>query len=115
MRSYTVEDIYNDNAAKIVEALDYHGWRGPIDDIYYIPVPEDMLEDEQKEHMDDCGPYFVALEVIDNVETKAFKMELLVRARNRMRCSCVKYASTELRNRMIDFMDDFIRELDIPV
>lgn len=115
MRSYTVEDIYNDNAKRIMEAMDARDWRGPIEGIYYVPVSDDMLEDEQREHMDECGPYFVAVEVIDNVETKAFKMELLVRARNRMRCSCVRYATPQVRNRLIDYLDEFIRELDIPV
>ena len=39
--------------------------------------------------------------------------ELLVRARGRMRCECVHYASPELRDRMIVWLENLLVELGI--
>ncbi|MGE4505150.1 MAG: hypothetical protein AB7D51_07365 [Desulfovibrionaceae bacterium] len=116
MRAYTIEDIYNDNAEKVVAALDDMGLKGPIEGIYYLPLPEHLLEDDQREHLDECGPYMMALEVIDRRgETHDLKLELLVRARRRMRCSCVRYANAEQRAHMLDYLDNFLLELGIQV
>ncbi len=116
MRAYLVEDIYDDNAKKIVNALIELGLKGPIEGIFYLPVPEKMLEKEQHEHLKECGPYMMALEDIDNVgDTHVFKLELLVRARKHMRCSCITYATPAQREHMINYLDDFIRDLDIVV
>jgi hypothetical protein len=115
MRSYLIEDIYEDNAKKIATALDEKGWRGPIEGIWYLPVPEERLTDEQREHLGECGPYMMALEKVDRVEEHDFKLELLVRSRNRIRCSCVAYASPEQREHMIGLLDDFFRDQDVPV
>lgn len=115
MRCYLIEDIHLENAAKIMAALESHGFKGPLEGIYYLPVPEEMLTEEQQAHLNDCGPYIMALEVLDQAESCNFKMELLVRARNRLRCSCVAYAAPALREWMIDFLDKFIHELDVPV
>ena len=115
MRAYIIEDLLPDNARRLAEALDAKGYKGPMDDIYFLPVPAELLTDEQKDHTDDCGPHILALEIIHGVETATLKLELLVRVRGRMRCSCVAYATPEQRNAMIDQFDAFIRELDIPV
>lgn len=116
MRSYTVEDIYDNNAETIIKALDELGLKGPIEGIYYLPLPESLLEEDQLEHKDECGPYMMALEAIDRVgDTHDFKLELLVRGRGRMRCSCVRYANPAQREHMIEYLDTFISDLDIRV
>ncbi len=116
MRAYLIEDIYDNNAQKIVTSLVELGFKGPIEGIYYLPLPEKMLEKEQRDHLGECGPYMMALEDIDRVgDTHDFKLELLVRAKGRMRCSCVTYATPAQREHMINYLDDFIRELDIAV
>ncbi|MBU1248649.1 MAG: hypothetical protein KKB70_08125 [Proteobacteria bacterium] len=116
MRAYLIEDIYDNQAEKILAALDEKGFKGPIEGIYYLPLLQDLLEGDQPEHMQECGPYMMALEAIDRVgDTFDFKLELLVRGKGRMRCSCVTYATPSQREYMIDFLDSFIRELDIPV
>jgi hypothetical protein len=51
----------------------------------------------------------MALEVLED----GLKLELLVRARNKMRCSCVCYATTDQRNHMLDYLDNFINDLEI--
>jgi hypothetical protein len=111
MRSYRIEELLPDNVQRVKEALRAGGFEGAIDDIYYLPVPDELLTEEQRAHLDGCGPYIMAIESGKDW----LKLELLVRARGRLRCSCICYASPTLRNHAIDFLDGFIRELDIPV
>ncbi|CCO24552.1 hypothetical protein [Maridesulfovibrio hydrothermalis] len=109
MRNYLLEDIYEEDLVKITDALKELGFAGPIEDIFYLPIPEHLLDDIQKEHFDECGSYFMALEVLEN----GLKIELLVRAKGRIRCDCVRYATNAQRNYMLDYMDKFIADLKI--
>lgn len=109
MRNYLLEDVYEEDLAKIVDALKELELAGPIEDIFYLPIPEALLQDVQKEHLGECGPYFMALEVMEN----SFKIELLVRARNKIRCECVSYATSDQRSHMLDYIDKFIIDLGI--
>lgn len=115
MRSYFIEDLAEDDFEKVMKAFEELELRGPIDDIYYLPLPEQLLQKEQQDHLEDCGPYFMALEAIKGTEESSFKLELLVRARKKMRCSCVSYATPEQRKHMIEYLDQFIEELEISV
>ncbi|ACS80031.1 hypothetical protein [Maridesulfovibrio salexigens] len=109
MRNYLLDDIYEEDVKKISAALSELEFQGPIEGIFYLPLPEELLNDEQKEHMGECGPFFMALEV----EETSVKVELLVRARNKIRCSCVAYATSEQRNHMMEYIDKFIADLEI--
>ncbi|WP_027722724.1 hypothetical protein [Maridesulfovibrio zosterae] len=109
MRNYLLEDIYEEDLAKIVDALKELELAGPIEDIFYLPLPKNLLQDVQKEHLPECGPYFMALEVMEG----SIKIELLVRAQSKIRCECVSYATPEQRNHMLDYIDKFIGDLGI--
>ncbi len=116
MRSYLIEDIYAVDAKKILASLHSLGYQASIEDIYYLPLPKEYLEAEQLEHLEQCGPYIMALESIPRLgEVHDFKLELLVRAQGRMRCSCVAYATPTQRAYMINFLDKLIKDLDISV
>lgn len=113
MRTYLIEDIYDEDYDKIINAFNELEFNGSVDGIYYIPLPDDMLEQEQIDHMDEDGPFFLALEAIKAVSGNQLKMELLVRARKKIRCSCVCYCSAKQRKHMIEYLDNFISELGI--
>lgn len=115
MRNYLIEDISDDDYEKIVQALNEIKVNGPLEGIYYLPLPDALLQQEQKDHMDECGPYFMALEAINGPSDNQLKLELLVRARNKIRCSCVCYATSEQRKHMIEYLDQFIEELEISI
>ena len=95
----------------IEKQLTEKGFKGPLEHIFYIPFPYEMLTDEQQQHVNECGPYTLILETGRNW----LKLELLVRGRGKLRCSCIRYCTPEQRQQMLDFLDNFIRELDIPV
>ncbi len=115
MRTYLIEDLYENDYEKIINALDELNFNGPLKGIYYLPLPEKLLQQEQVDHMDECGPYFMALEGIEGVSDNVLKLELLVRGRNKIRCSCICYATPEQRKHMIEYLDQFIEELEISV
>lgn len=118
MRSYLIEDLVEDDLKKIAEALNELEMRGPLDGIYYLPLPGELLQREQQDHLGECGPYFMALELVEGASEMSecqVKLELLVRARNKIRCSCVVYATPKQRRHMIDYLDRFLAELGIAV
>ncbi|WP_027175028.1 hypothetical protein [Desulfovibrio aminophilus] len=112
MRSYQIEDLTEESVRRIEARLTELGLRGSLDGIYYLPVPAELLDTEQKAHVETCGPHIMALEVIDGGR---LKLELLVRGRGPLRCSCIAYATPAQRERMIDFLDQLIRDMDIAV
>ena len=115
MRAYSVEDLSKENMDILVQALKDKGFSGPMDDFFFLPLPEELYTETQREHAGECGPYVFGLEVNHRIDGHDLKMELLARAKGKLRCSCIAYATPAQRNHMIDFLDGFIRDLDIPV
>lgn len=115
MRTYLIEDLTDTDYKTILKGFDELGFRGSIEGIYYLPMPEELLQGEQKAHLGECGPYFMALEAVDSPDQNSLRLELLVRARNKIRCSCVSYATTAQRTHMMEYLDQFIEELEISV
>lgn len=115
MRTYLIEDLADEDYDKILAALGEMELNGPLEGIYYLPLPEALLQPEQSDHLVKCGPFFMALEAVKTPSENLLKLELLVRARNIIRCSCVTYATPEQRKHMIDYLDQLIDELEISV
>lgn len=113
MRCYLIEDFYPEQLQKITAALSDKGLAGSLDGIFYLPVPETLLTEMQREHAEECGPHIFVLEAMEDEGT--LKLELLMRAQNKLRCECVMYATPAQREYIISFLDDFIRHLDISV
>ena len=57
---------------KYLEQLEF---TSSIPDLYWLPVPEEMLSKLQMEHLDSCGPYALALDT----EGEEMVLETLVR------------------------------------
>ncbi|WP_029895199.1 hypothetical protein [Desulfohalovibrio reitneri] len=110
MRYYVIDELAQEDVAKVCKAMDKRDMQGAIADIYYLHPPAELLDEEQTEHQG-CGPHVMVLEV----EEGELRLELMVRGRGRMRCSCVRYASPEQRQWAMDYLDRFIREQDISV
>ncbi|WP_243312882.1 hypothetical protein [Fundidesulfovibrio agrisoli] len=111
MRVYQIDELTREDVEKVEARLVQKGWTGSIKGMYYVPIPEEFLGPEQREHLESCGPFFLPLETGDGW----IRLELLVRARQILRCSCVAYANAAMREHMIDSLDVLVRELDIAV
>ena len=81
-----------------------------IPDIYWLILPQDLLEGCQSEHAD-CQPYYFALELSQS----ELSCELLVRTLSHVRCDCMSYASSAQRNWLIQTIDDVCTQLEIAI
>lgn len=111
MRSYHIDDLTENDVTALkahFNALEIHGG---MDGMYWLPVGEQHFSDVQREHLAQCGPYAMALELTHD----ALHLELLVRARSQLRCECVHYATPELQAHMMRYVDDTLQHLGIPV
>lgn len=111
MRTYRIDELDPKDVTRLAKSLDAKDMKSSMDGMYWLDLPEDMYSDEQRDHAGECGPYSVGLETGEDW----IAVELLVRARNRMRCSCVAYADPAQRAWVMDEVDRTLRELDIPV
>ncbi|MBF0480732.1 MAG: hypothetical protein HQK81_07640 [Desulfovibrionaceae bacterium] len=111
MRSYLIDELSAADLARITGALEARGYESPLDGVYYLPAPLDLLSEEQAAHAGECGPYVLILEAGEDF----LRLELLVRGRGKLRCSCIAYAGPVLRELAIGLIDALIRECDIPV
>ena len=109
MRTYTVDQLLEDDIAAINSRLLSMDLQAGLEGVYWLPVPLSMLTPLQKSHTAQCGPYCLALEV----EANAVHMELLVRGQGRIRCECLSFAEPALRDHMITYLEDMLRELKV--
>jgi len=109
MRTYTIDQLEEDNIAAINSRLLDLELQAGLEGVYWLPVPKDMLTAMQTEHFEHCGPYCLALDV----ETNAVHLELLVRGMGRISCECLAFASEKLRNHMIAYLEGMLQELHI--
>jgi hypothetical protein len=109
MRSYYIDDFVPGELERLVGLLDGMELSAGMEDLYWLPVPDELLTPLQREHKRECGPYILALEILDS----ALRLELLVRARNKLRCDCVAYAEPQLVAHMIAYLHGLLDELKI--
>lgn len=111
MRTYVVDELNDESVDLFRRYLEGKGMRGVMEGLYWLPLPGDMLTREQADHASDCGPHVLGIEVGEG----RVGLELLVRAKGRLRCSCVTYADARQRAWAMDTLDAMFHELDIPV
>lgn len=109
MRWYGIDDLTPEDTEKIAARLKEMELEAGLEGLYWLPAPTELLSDLQKEHAESCGPHVFGLEL----EETSLRLELLLRARGRMRCNCVHYAGPELRERMIAWLEQMLADLDI--
>lgn len=109
MRIYLINDIYANDLARLTEHLTQAGQADMLEGLYWFELPAHLLTDEQLAHRDECGPYVMSLECQDDWA----QLELLVRAKNKLRCSCVAYATEAQRVYMMARLDALFEELGI--
>ena len=109
MRSYCIDEFVPGELERLAERLDNMELSAGMEDLYWLPVPQNLLTPLQKQHEGECGPYVMALELLD----ESLRLELLVRARNKLRCDCVAYADHKLVDHMIGYMHGLLDELKI--
>ena len=106
MKQYVIDQLRPNDYFKIKAYLDMNLRLSGIPDIYWLILPQEMLEGNQAEHAD-CQPLYFALELSQS----ALSCELLVRTLSHVRCDCMRYASLVQRNWLIQTIDDICDQL----
>jgi hypothetical protein len=78
---------------------------GPLEGIYWLVLPEDLLSETQRSH-EACGPFHLGVEL----EEKRLCFELLVRSTSNLHCACIAYATKAQRQFVLDFVDRMLAE-----
>jgi len=108
MTQYVIDEIRPADYEKLRAYLDAEFGPAEMEGIFWIPVPEEMLNEVQKAHKS-CQPFFFALDF----EPERLACELLIRTRNCIRCDCISYATEPQRNWLIGVVDAAFEKLEI--
>lgn len=78
---------------------------GPLDGIFWLSMPDDLVGPAQQGHTA-CGPYYFAVEL----EEEALRFELLVRSQTNLHCDCIAFATQAQRDFVLNFADTLLSE-----
>jgi hypothetical protein len=110
MKQYVIDQLSSQDYLLVKDYLDKHFKNAGMDDIYWIPIDENLLSEVQKSHTQ-CQPFCFAVEIVPNKIT----WELLVRTNNCMRCNCMGYANELQINWLVEFADSILERLKIKI
>jgi len=108
MKQYVIDELRPGEYEKIRSFLDDTIGPSAMENIYFVPVPLELLSDTQRRHTD-CRPHCFAVELD---ETRV-SCELLVRTPHRIRCDCITYATAGQREWLMAYMDSLLERLGI--
>ena len=108
MKQYVIDELRPEDHSKIKKYLDETYGAAEMGAIYWVPVADENLTEIQREHTD-CQPFYFAIDLTED----RFALELLVRTKNRIRCSCIAYASKNQRLWIMEVVDAMFEQLDI--
>ena len=108
MRQYVIDELQRADHLKLKDYLNTQLHPSGLSGIYWIFLENEMLNDIQKAHHE-CCPFYLAVELTET----AMHCELLVRAKNRLRCDCIAYADRRQRECVIGQMDTIVQTLAI--
>jgi len=108
MRHFVIDQLSREERQAVLDYLRLNCQPGPINALFWLALPENLLAAGQIEH-DGCGPFYLAIEVGE--ENVAF--ELLVRSKSTLHCSCIAYANRAQREYLLEFIDAMIDKLQL--
>ncbi|MFZ5564938.1 MAG: hypothetical protein ACOZBW_12885 [Thermodesulfobacteriota bacterium] len=108
MKQYVIDELRPGEYEKIRSFLDETVGPSAMEGIYWIPVPLELLSENQRRHAD-CRPHCF---VVDLEETR-ISCELLVRTPNTVRCDCMAYATAGQREWLMTHIDSIFERLGI--
>jgi hypothetical protein len=108
MKHYVIDELRPKDYQKIKSHLDANFSVAGFEGLYWLPLDEEAFEDVQAEHAD-CQPFYFALELTP----ERLACELLVRTNQRMKCKCIRYATTDQIDWLIRFVDAMSERLGI--
>lgn len=108
MKQYVIDELRAEDYDKLKSYLGEHFEPSDIDGVYWVILDRNILSDIQANHAE-CGPFYFAIEL----DYSKIACELLVRNKNKIRCSCISYANENQRNWLIEKVDALFGQLGI--
>jgi hypothetical protein len=108
MKQYVIDELRPGDYENVKAYMEENFKASSVPDLYWIPLDESLLGEVQLSHKD-CHPFYFSVEI----SPQQIACELLVRTNQRMRCSCIDYATRNQRNWLIEKMDSVMEELGI--
>ena len=108
MRQYVIDQLREHDFLKLEDYLNSNAEPGDLPGIYWIPIPEMLHENLQRQHTG-CQPFYFAI----NLDRQSISFELLVRTRSRLRCGCIQYATPKQRDYILDYADRLFERLSL--
>ena len=108
MRLYKIDQLSREEKANVESYLNRTLQPGPMEGLYWLELPQDLLSAEQNVH-EDCSPFFFAVEL----EAEAVSFELLVRSQTNLHCTCIAHATPAQRDFVLQFIDRMLQEEQI--
>lgn len=108
MRAYLIDEITRPDMEKITAFLKDHAIHSSLEQIFWIKVPDDILNDIQFRHRD-CQPHVFAIEI----GSDWIKLELFIRTLTSIRCDCPAYCTSQQMSYLLNFADGMIKQLGI--
>lgn len=110
MKQYVIDELSFKDCEKIKNYFDRHFGASEVGGIYWVHLDQEILAETQISHSE-CKPFYFAIEL----EPGKISCEFLVRTENKIRCSCINYATETQRNWFICLIDSILEKLEINV
>lgn len=108
MKQYVIDELRPKDFEKIRAYMHENFEASTVGDVFWIDLDQNLLTDVQAAHKD-CRPFYFAVELAP----ERICCELLVRTKNRIKCSCMGYATEKQRNWFISVIDAIFEKLAI--
>lgn len=108
MRQYLIDELGKSQMEQIVQYLEEHAQPSPVDGLFWIDLPDDLLAEAQYTH-ENCKPFCFSIELGEDY----IKLEFLIRSKQTLHCNCIQYASKAQREFILGFAEKMLSEKGI--
>lgn len=108
MRQLMIDDLSPQERDNLEHYLKRTLGAGPIDGMFWLRLPDDLLGEAQQGHAA-CGPFHFGIEL----GRAHLSFELLIRNAANLHCSCIAYATKAQRDYLFRYIDEMLAEEQI--
>ncbi len=90
MQAFSVDHLSKEEVSRLAKALPEFTKPSPLDGLFWVPIPEEILSPVQRAHVS-CQPHYFAVELGEDF----ISFDFLVRNFQRIRCDCIAPATNQ--------------------
>ena len=110
MKQYVIDGLRLEDFDKLKTYCDERFGSPSLGSIYWVEVPETILNETQMAHRE-CAPHYFTIEL----EEPRLSCEFLVRIKKNIKCDCMAYADRKQREWVMDTVDAILDTLNITI